>query len=228
MSITKTGTRSVITLTQPTATYYDIGNLSTTTLADNGATATFTIRPKANLPDGTYSEYITISGTGYTSATINTSFTVSGESYDKIAAISAGHAHSVALKTDGSLWAWGNNSSGGLGDGTNIQRGTPVQIGANKDWLAISAGDVHSVALKTDGSLWAWGYNSNGQLGDGTNTNRNTPVQIGANKDWLAISAGDIHTIALKSDGSLWAWGNNYYGQLGDGTAGNRNAPVKI
>jgi len=145
-------------------------------------------------------------------------------------AIAAGYAHTVALKSDGTLWVWGRNDFGQLGDGTNTQRNTPVQVsGGGNTWVAIAAGWYHTVALKSDGSLWAWGYNANGQLGDGTNTDSNTPVQVFAkNTQWVAIAAGGNHTVALKSGGSLWAWGRNDFGQLGDGTFTDSNMPVQV
>ncbi|MCL2022824.1 MAG: hypothetical protein FWG82_00445, partial [Oscillospiraceae bacterium] len=94
--------------------------------------------------------------------------------------VTAGAAHTVALKKDGSLWAWGHNGHGQLGDGTITDKHSPVQIGTATDWSSVTAGG-HTVALKKDGSLWAWGwgYNEYGQLGDGTYTNRYSPVQIG-------------------------------------------------
>ena len=147
---------------------------------------------------------------------------------DRVKAISAGGYYTIALKTDGSLWAWGSNENGQLGDGTNTNRKLSVQIGTETDWFAISAGSDSTIALKMDGSLWAWGSNYYGQLGDGTTTNRNAPVQIGTDYDWSAISAGSSHTIALKTDGSFWAWGRNVEGQLGDGATTNRNVPVQI
>ena len=91
------------------------------------------------------------------------------------AQISAGAYHTVALKTDGTLWAWGYNNYGGLGDGTTAHKSSPVQIGTATDWAQISAGDYHTVALKTDGTLWAWGYNNYGGLGDGTTVTQIIP-----------------------------------------------------
>jgi calcium-activated chloride channel regulator 4 len=146
----------------------------------------------------------------------------------KWVAIEGGYLHTIALKSNGTLWAWGSNDSGQLGDGTNSNKNSPVQIGSDTTWSAIAAGYLHTIALKSNGTLWTWGYNSSGQLGDGTNSNKNSPVQIGSDTTWRAIAAGEWHTIALKSDGTLWAWGSNYFGQLGDGTNSNRNSPVQI
>ena len=156
-----------------------------------------------------------------------------------IIAIAAGWYHTVALKSDGTVWAWGSNGNGRLGDNTTIERHMPVQvhgegdIGFLTDIIAISAGWKHTVALKSDGTVWAWGYNGYGQLGDGTTTDRHTPVQvhgegdIGFLTDIITISAGGWHTVALKSDGTVWAWGYNLYGQLGDGTTTERHTPVQ-
>ncbi len=141
-----------------------------------------------------------------------------------VAAIAAGGDHTLALKTDGSLWAWGANNFGQLGDGTTTNRSTPTPILTGV--AAIAAGSYHTLALKTDGSLWAWGSNDYGQLGDGTTTNRSTPTPILTGV--AAIAAGGYHTLALKTDGSLWAWGYNHYGQLGDGTTTNRTSPVQL
>ena len=147
-----------------------------------------------------------------------------------ITAISAGFvSHAVALKNDGTVWAWGSNGYGQLGDGTTTGRNIPVQVSDLTGVTAISAGDSHTVALKNDGTVWAWGLNNYCQLGDGTNTNRNTPVQvIGLRTDGIAISAGGLHTVALKNNGTVWAWGLNYSGQLGDGTTTDSYTPIQV
>ncbi len=142
--------------------------------------------------------------------------------------IAAGGIYNVAIKSDGTLWAWGANSSGQLGDGTFVNKSAPIQIGNSNNWQSISAGGEHTVAIKTDGTLWAWGANSSGQLGDGKYINRNTPIQIGSTKDWQSISAGSNHTLAIKTDGTLWSCGNNNKGQLGDGTNINKNTLIQI
>ncbi|MCP4578578.1 MAG: SUMF1/EgtB/PvdO family nonheme iron enzyme, partial [Deltaproteobacteria bacterium] len=147
--------------------------------------------------------------------------------WTKIAAAQGGY-HTMALKNDGTLWAWGRNDYGELGDGTFVDRHSPVQIGSDTDWTKIAAGAFHTMALKRDGTLWAWGFNYYGQLGDGTVVYRHSPVQIGSDTDWAKIAAGGFHTIALKNDGTLWAWGRNDYGELGDGTFVDRHSPVQI
>jgi len=142
--------------------------------------------------------------------------------------ISAGVGHTVAIRTDGTLWAWGYNSYGQLGDGTTTSRATPIRIGTAANWSSVSASRRHTVAIRADGSLWAWGDNRNGQLGDGTTTNRTTPTRIGTATNWASVSAGWSHTVAIRTDGSLWAWGFNHSGQLGDSTTEDRLTPTRI
>jgi len=142
-------------------------------------------------------------------------------------------AHTLAVKTDGTLWAWGYNGQGQLGVGSTTQKNSPVQVGALTDWSKVAAGSSHTVALKTDGTLWAWGLNANGQIGDGTSgagANKSSPVQIGALTNWAYVAAGDVHSIAVRNDGTLWTWGYNAQGQMGNGTtSGSPSAsPVQI
>jgi alpha-tubulin suppressor-like RCC1 family protein len=131
----------------------------------------------------------------------------------------AGSDFTLAIRSNGTLWAWGENSSGQLGDGSTTNRTSPVQIGAGLTWSQVTAGVAFSGALRPDGSLWTWGINSSGQLGDGTATNRNAPAQVGVDTDWDRLAAGTAFFLATKSDGSLWSWGNNLFGQLGQGTS---------
>ena len=150
-----------------------------------------------------------------------------------VVAISAGggyhtDGHTVAVKNDGTVWAWGDNSFGGLGDGTTIQRSTPVQVSGLSGVAAISTGEFHTVALKSDGSVWAWGTNYSGQLGDGSTTDRLTPVQVNGLTGVVAITAGYEHAAALKSDGTVREWGANQNGQLGDGTFAIRTKAVVV
>ena len=133
--------------------------------------------------------------------------------------ISSGSWHTLALKTDGTLWAWGYNTYGELGDGTTVNKTIPTQIGTDSNWSKVSAGRNYSSAIKTDGTLWTWGNNGWGELGDGTTIDKIIPVQIGTANNWGQISAGNYYTMAIKTDGTLWGWGNNQAGQFGNGTS---------
>ena len=141
--------------------------------------------------------------------------------------ISCGDNHVLAIKNDGSLWAWGGNELGQLGNGQTTDQFSPIQIGNDKDWAKISAGQEYSLAIKNDGTLWAWGNNKNGQLGDGTTINKTVPSKIGSDADWQLISAGFNHSLAIKVSGSLWAWGNNNNSQLGN-SGGNMFYPIQV
>jgi alpha-tubulin suppressor-like RCC1 family protein len=142
--------------------------------------------------------------------------------------VAAGNGFSLAVRPDGTVWAWGDNSSGSLGDGTSTHRATPVQVSGLTNVKAVAAGMSHSLALRADGTVWAWGFNQHGQLGDGTTTARYSPVQVPGLTDIIAVSAGHSHSLALRNDGTMWAWGNNSDGQLGDGTTTARYSPVKV
>ena len=146
--------------------------------------------------------------------------------------ISAGFYHSAAIKTDGTLWMWGYNTDGELGDNTVTKRSSGVQtVSAGTNWKQVECGDYHTAAIKTDGTLWLWGYNAQGQLGDNTATHRSSPVQtVGGGSNWLQVSCGAYHTAAIKTDGTLWLWGRNDSSQLGVGSAdlSNRSSPVQV
>lgn len=153
--------------------------------------------------------------------------------------VAVGDQFAVAIRTDGTLWAWGYNLNGQLGDGTQTFRTTPVQIGTAKTWSYVSAGRAHVAALQsvtttsgttstTVSTLYTWGSNVYGQLGDGTTVERRVPTKIGT-ANWLTVSAGDSHTVGIQSTNTLWGWGDASNGQVGNGaTSGTVTAPVQI
>ena len=114
--------------------------------------------------------------------------------------IACGDDHAVALKTDGTLWTWGRNTSGQLGINDTTNRSTPVTtLLGGTNWKSISGGENHTIALKTDGSLWSWGLNTSGQLGVNNTTTRSTPVTtlLGGN-NWKSVACGSFHTLAIQ------------------------------
>ena len=144
---------------------------------------------------------------------------------DKVESVSLGCYHSAAITTDGSLYMWGNNDYGQLGDGTTEDSSTPVKIMDNV--ASVSLGDFHSTAITTDSSLYMWGNNWNGQLGNGTTENRySTPLKI--MNSVVSVSLGGDHSAAITADGSLYTWGYNLFGQLGNGTTENSSTPIQI
>jgi len=145
---------------------------------------------------------------------------------DRWEAVAAGHSHTLGIKSDGTLWAWGKNSYGQLGDGTTDDRDRPTKVGSDT-WRSVAAGFGFSLAIKADGTLWTWGWNRHNQLGDGTTIDRHVPTQIGSNT-WTNIGGGRHHSVAIKSDGTLWSWGRNANVGLGDGTNASHSRPIQI
>lgn len=139
----------------------------------------------------------------------------------QITNVSCGDFHTLALGANGSVWAWGGNASGQLGDGTTKDRTQAVQVKGLKGIKAIAAGSTFSLALDSTGAVWAWGNNSVGQLGDGTRVGRREPVKVSRLDAVTGIVAGGAHAMAVRIDGGLWTWGTNEYGQLGEGDVVN-------
>jgi alpha-tubulin suppressor-like RCC1 family protein len=143
--------------------------------------------------------------------------------------VEGGGNYCAAIKTDGTLWTWGQNTSGQLGDNTTIHRSSPVQtIAGGNNWSSVSCGTQHTAAIKNDGTLWMWGQNSFGELGDNTITIKSSPVQtVAFGTNWNSVSCGNGFTAAIKKDGTLWMWGSNGQGRIGDNTTTNRSSPIQ-
>jgi alpha-tubulin suppressor-like RCC1 family protein len=142
-------------------------------------------------------------------------------------AVSAGQYASHGLKGDGTMWSWGENGFGQLGDGTNQPRLAPVAVQNLTGVIAIASASSHTLAVKADGTVWSWGRNTSYELGD-TSAGRYAPAQILSLSNIVAVAAGDAHSVALRADGTVWTWGGNAKGQLGDGTTTTRATPAMI
>ena len=164
--------------------------------------------------------------TGAATAAADATFDPASE--QSYATVVAGGDTTFAIRADGTVWAWGYNGYGQLGDGTTTSRSRPIHIGALDGARAIALGHDHGLALLTDGTVWAWGRNQYGQLGDGTTTDRHAPVEIASMAGARAVAAGETHSMVISSVGSVYVWGDNRSGQVGDGTTTSRATPVLI
>jgi len=144
--------------------------------------------------------------------------------------ICCGALHNLAMKADGSVWAWGWNDRGQLGNGSSISKTAPIQVRAlGAKVTAFAGGYSHSLAVKENGSVWAWGSNSNGQLGDDSRIDSAWPVSVrGLGLEAKSVAAGESHSVALQVDGTVWAWGWNGGGQLGDGSTVDSSTPLLV
>jgi alpha-tubulin suppressor-like RCC1 family protein len=169
-------------------------------------------------------------GDGKTSANNDAEIPVTVTGLTGVTQVSAGGEHSLALLSNGTVMAWGDNGDGQLGDGTSTSSDVPVKVTGLTGVTAVSAGDLFSVALLSNGTVMTWGYNGDGQLGNGTYTNSDVPVPVSGLTGVTAVAAGGQHVLALMSNGTASAWGENEDGQLGDGseTSGSSNVPVAV
>ena len=142
-------------------------------------------------------------------------------------AVSAGQAHALALRSDGSVWAWGTNRDGELGLGTNNLVSAPQRVANVTNIISISAGALHSLAVQSNGIVWAWGLNTDGRLGNGTSTTSTNPVPVSRITNAVMVAAGGNHSLAVLANGQVMAWGSNLGGQLGTGNTISTNQPVQ-
>ncbi|TDU82261.1 alpha-tubulin suppressor-like RCC1 family protein [Kribbella voronezhensis] len=145
-----------------------------------------------------------------------------------VIAIAGGRDMSYALRSDGTVWGWGLNDTGQLGDGSTTMRTRPVRVGSLEGITAITGGRDHGLAVRSDGTVWGWGDNSQGEVGDGTLTNRLSPVQVSGLTGVVEVAAGAYHSLARLASGSVRSWGSNSNGQLGDGTTTRRTTSVAV
>ena len=169
-------------------------------------------------------------GTGNTGARSSPVQTITGgANWTQVSASNSFTGFSAGVKSDGTLWLWGRNSYGQLGDNTTVDRSSPVQtITGGTNWKQVACGYGHVACVKTDGTLWLWGNNGGGELGNNTTVRRSSPVQtVAGGTNWSQAACSSSLSAAIKSDGTLWLWGVNSFGQLGDNTTVSRSSPVQ-
>jgi alpha-tubulin suppressor-like RCC1 family protein len=144
--------------------------------------------------------------------------------------VSAAGLHSLGVRENGTAWAWGNNSSGQLGDNDTINVSSPVSVvGGFTDWTQVSAGSSHSLGVRANGTAWAWGLGGNGRLGDNSTIDTSSPISVvGGFTDWIEVNAGLNHSLGVRANGTAWGWGFGGNGKLGDGTTSTRSSPVLV
>jgi len=167
----------------------------------------------------------------YPNSYVRSSPTQVGALDDWLAVAGTRNSGSGAIKTDGTLWTWGNGANSQTGHDDTVHRSSPVQVGSDTDWARLIGLIFGFMAIKTTGTLWGWGQNSYGELGLGDVVTKTTPTQVGSLTDWSTFSSGNTHTAAVKTDGTLWTWGKGGVGYLGLGTARwdlNYSSPVQV
>ena len=153
---------------------------------------------------------------------------VGGHSFTALSS-SSGGSTLIALKADGSAWAWGIGTLGQLGDSTLLNKSSPVAVAGGHSFISVSLGTSSTTAgLKSNGSMWTWGTSINGQLGDNTIVAKSSPVPVVGGHSFIQMNVGIGTSVALKADGSAWAWGQNSSGDIGDGTVILKSSPVAV
>ena len=210
------------------------GYLTGITAASAGADHSLALTSGGNVYAWGYGNYGQLGNGANSSQQLPVEVVTASGALANITAIAAGVDHSLALRSDGTVWAWGLNSYGELGNNTTTNSNEAVEVLNTSgtplsNIVAIAAGDNHGLAVDSSGNLWAWGYNSNGQLGDGTTTNRLEAEQVNLSGATVTqVSGGGFYSLAITSTGTVLAWGNNSYGDLGDGTTTQRLTPVAV
>jgi alpha-tubulin suppressor-like RCC1 family protein len=146
------------------------------------------------------------------------------------ASVYVGSQNTAAVKTDGTLWVWGYNNAGQLGNSSTVDTSSPTQVaGGGTTWRQASTSAQSTAAIRTDGTLWTWGTNTYGQLGTGTTSNYSSPVAVpGGDTNWSQIAVGASMMAAVKTDGTLWTWGRGVFGQLGNSSTANTSSPATV
>ncbi|GAB3773607.1 alpha-tubulin suppressor-like RCC1 family protein [Nocardioides ginsengisegetis] len=196
-----------------------------------------------NLPPGmTLDEHGVLSGTPTETGTWNISYVVSGTTpgttgstgvvvlttTPESASVSAGGQSSCETRSDGTVWCWGRNNFGQLGNGSTGYQTRPVQAGHDTDWAQVSTSGASTCAVKSDGTLWCWGLDNWGQLGIGRGKPQLAAVQVGTSTGWASVSTSWFHTCGTRTNGTLWCWGQNSRGELGDGTMKVKGYPTRV
>ncbi|MCC7500430.1 hypothetical protein IT396_01350 [Candidatus Nomurabacteria bacterium] len=213
-------------VTVDTSSPVQVGTLTTWSSVAGGGTNTLAVKT-----DGTLWAWGN-NGAGQlghnTAITLDRSSPVQVGTLTTWSSVFTGAQNSFAIRTNGTLWAWGFNNGNRLGDGTSTNRSSPVQLGTVTTWSQGAAGGNHGAAVRTDGTLWTWAFSNNGQLGHNDTASAVSPKQVGSLSDWAEVSVGQNHTIATKTDGTLWSWGVNSSGQLGHNDTTSRSSPVQV